>query len=64
MKTKLLIALLFLTSLALAIPEDLNINGELTNSDGDPLDSTYPMTFKIYDVPSGAKNVMYGGHLW
>jgi hypothetical protein len=42
--------ILICLAFVVAIPEDLNINGELTNSDGDPLDGTYPMTFKIYDV--------------
>jgi hypothetical protein len=57
MKKLVLLALFMLIPLALAIPEDLNINGRLTDSSGNPLSGTYSMTFKIYSSPTGGTSL-------
>ena len=56
---------LLLIPLTLAIPENLNVNGRLTDSSGTSLSGTYSMNFSIYNASSGGtalwnltKNVM------
>ncbi|MDP2947842.1 MAG: hypothetical protein Q8N88_07030, partial [Nanoarchaeota archaeon] len=54
MNLKIIFLLLFLLlPLALAIPENLNINGKLTDADSNALEGNYNLTFKIYNLPSG-----------
>jgi hypothetical protein len=53
----LLLFLIFFIPFILAIPEDLNINGKLTEDSGSPLGESYSMTFKIYDVPERELNL-------
>ena len=48
------LAILLPISVALAeVPQTINYQGRLTNSSGDPLDTTVSMTFSIYDTPTG-----------
>lgn len=56
----LLLALLVLATLVVAdVPHLLNVQGLLTDANGDPLtDALYSVTFAIYDAPSG------GTQLW
>ena len=43
---------LFVTSLAGAMPHEINYQGKVTNSDGVPLNGTYDMKFRIYNDPN------------
>ncbi len=43
---------LFLTSLAGAIPQEINYQGKVTNADGVPLNGTYDMRFYIFNHPT------------
>ncbi len=49
--TMALLALLMSTTLALAVPTQVNYQGYLTNPEGAPLDTTVSMTFLCYTVP-------------
>ena len=49
---------LLITSLAFAMPSEMNYQGKLTDIGGDPLDGTYDMKFRIYNAASG------GNMLW
>ncbi len=54
MKFKIIFLIaLFLIPLVFAIPENLNINGKLTDNFGNILSGTYLMNFSIYNVSSG-----------
>ncbi len=50
--------LAFLPCTSYAVPMTMNYQGYLTDSNGDPVDGTVDITFKIYSVSSG------GSHLW
>jgi len=47
MKNLVVLLLMFFVPLVVAIPEDLNVNGRLTNSLGNPLSGSYSMNFSI-----------------
>lgn len=53
----LIIAVLALASLATAdVPQMINYQGQLTNSSGDPLDTTVSITFTIYDAATNGSS--------
>jgi len=49
---------MLLSSLCFAVPQTMNYQGYLTDSDGYPLDGTVTIVFSLYNVPSG------GSSLW
>jgi len=56
--TGLAVSMLLSISAFAAVPRLINYQGLLTNSSGDPLtDSTYSVTFTIYDIESGGSNL-------
>ena len=60
--TTLIVAVLVLTSLAIAdVPQLITYQGYLTSSSGDPLDTTVSMIFTIYDTPTGNPGIWYSG---
>ena len=44
---------LLLTSLAFAVPSEMNYQGKVTDAVGDPLDGTYDMRFRLYNALTG-----------
>ena len=53
----IVVSLAFCASSFAAVPTLINFQGRLTDSLGNPQDSSYSITFKIYDAPSGSNIV-------
>ena len=53
MKRFLLLLLLAMATSAVAIPQLINYQGQLTSPTGTPLDTTVSMTFRVYSTPTG-----------
>jgi len=59
----LILAIMLLSvSAAFAIPQQINYQGQLTDSSGAPLDTTVGITFRIYDAPVGGTNLWTETH--
>ncbi len=63
MKRVLLTFILAVAAQAFAIPLQVNYQGQLTRSDGTPLDTTVAMTFRFWDNAVG-EGVAYWVELW
>ncbi len=47
------LSVLFVAHIAFAIPQQINYQGQLTRTNGTPLDTTVAMTFRLFNVVSG-----------
>ncbi len=59
---KLVVAILFVTLNAFAIPQLINYQAQLTHPDGTPLDTTVAMTFNIWTAPAGGLSEWIEAH--
>lgn len=55
--TVVVVLAVFMGFSAWAVPGIINNQGKLTNANGEPLDGTYTMTFKIFDAEMGGTSL-------
>ena len=57
----ILLVLVMIPCTALAVPQEINYQGYLTDAGGNPLNDRVEMTFRMYNAPSGGSLLWWEG---